>query len=86
MHCDPNIVAAFVIKALSSIAIEFIEILSAPAFNTLYTSLIVLIPPPIVNGIKHSSAISVIISILISSPFKLASISRTISSSTLREL
>ena len=54
MHCDPNWLEDLFINSGFSIAVVFIETLSAPASSSSDMLSKSLIPPPTVNGIKTS--------------------------------
>ena len=55
-HCEPNTSASSPISSGRSSAAELIETLSAPASSTAWASSTERTPPPIVNGMKTSSA------------------------------
>ena len=52
MHCDPNSFEASEMSLGLVIPEVFIETLSAPDFNKISTSSMLLTPPPTVNGIN----------------------------------
>ena len=54
MHCAPKMLLASSTRAISFLAAEFMQTLSAPEFNKSLISWEVLIPPPTVRGTKHS--------------------------------
>ena len=66
MHWEPNFLAASFTKLTSFTAAVLIETLSAPASNKAVIFWIVLTPPPTVKGTKHSLAVFLTISIIIS--------------------
>ena len=53
IHCDPNFLELSLTTVEFSTAAVLIETLSAPQFNSLLISSILLTPPPTVNGTKH---------------------------------
>ena len=53
MHCDPNFLELSLTTLKFLTAAVFIETLSAPQFNNLFISSMLLTPPPTVNGTKH---------------------------------
>ena len=81
MHWAPKRSDARVIRSGSRTAAEFSDVLSAPAASTSRMSSTVRRPPPIVNGMKTSSAVRRASSTMVSRPSWLAVMSRNTSSS-----
>ena len=53
IHCDPNLLELSKTTFGFSTAAVLIDTLSAPQFNNLFMSSILLTPPPTVKGTKH---------------------------------
>ena len=66
IHWEPNFLDASFTKLTSLTAAVFIETLSAPANNKSVIFWIFLTPPPTVKGTKHSIAVFLTISIIVS--------------------
>ena len=66
IHWDPNFFEASLTKLISLTAAVLIETLSAPANSKSVIFWIFLTPPPTVKGTKHSLAVFLTISIIVS--------------------